>query len=216
MRWIVTSSLHQQQEKQGSTEMPPFTTTTPDEQYYYPESRQQWRRIIVGVILVCLLGGLLLTKVQTSTTSSSSTLLGEGEFDYIVVGGGPSGIIAATKLAKELPSAKIVLMESGSVSQSAVVEALQQTPQNQNTASPSTLTVDPSGRIQPLLQQDQQQSEPTLNKYDMPLMWSGIANTQRRTTAFQLTPDPQSSTFWPIPLALLARGLGGCGLHNAM
>ena len=223
MSLVVSSSLRQQQqnnEKRGGpgardTAIPPMTAT---DAYYYQDSRKSWSRIIIG-IAVGLFGGLFLIKSGSpfhrkppSTHLSSSAAL-DAEYDYIIVGSGPSGITAATKLARRLPTARIVLLESGSVSQSAVVESLKyhRNETVTSTTGSAFTAIDPSGRTQQRLQ-----PIPTLNKYDIPLMWSGIANTQRRTQSFQLTPDPQSSTYWPIPLALLARGLGGCGLHNAM
>lgn len=215
MRLMVSSVRQHNKQQEGSEardmEVPPFAV----DENCYSETRQIWLRTIIGV-LVGVLGGLLLTKGwslfqdKPFPANLNSHISLESDYDYIVCGGGPAGVIAATKLAEKLPSARILLLESGSVSQSAVLKALQTQRQN---ASTTETTMDSNGRISAKMNVD---SDTILNKYDIPWMWSGIASTQRRAQSFQLTPDPQSSTYWPIPLALLVRGLGGCGLHNAM
>lgn len=216
MRLIVSSLRQKHQHENPSnkttsaTVVPPFT---PDE-YYYHESRQRWHRTWAG-ILGGLLVGWLLTMGWSAAVAQKSQRLQElldleGSFDYIVVGGGPSGIMTAFQLAKKLPTAKVVLLESGLISQSAVLETLNQNQEQQQTTSQATV-VDPNGNLQaPPPQQS------TLNPYDIPIMWAGVSSTQRRSQSFGVKPDPHTSTYWPITLALLVRGLGGCGLHNAM
>lgn len=214
MRLIVSSlrqKHHQENQSKSTTAtlVPPFT---PDE-YYYQESRQQWRRTWAG-ILGGLLAGWLLTKGWSTVVARNGKPLQqeldlEGSFDYIVVGGGPSGIMTAFQLAKKLPTAKVVLLESGLISQSAVLESLNQNHPKQQTTNKAR--VDLNGNLHA---SSPQQS--ALNSYDIPIMWAGVSSTQRRSQSFGVEPDPHASTYWPIPLALLVRGLGGCGLHNAM
>ena len=71
-------------------------------------------------------------------------------YEYIVVGGGPSGIIAATKLASRL-TGRVLLLESGTDSQSSVL---------------STLNHDTEDALH-------------LNKFDIPLLWSGVASSKQ-------------------------------------
>lgn len=103
-------------------------------------------------------------------------------YEYIVVGGGPSGILAATKLARLL-SGKVLLLESGTASQSSVLSSLNHEVEN-------TLR---------------------LNKFDIPLLWSGVASNKQQGRI-----DPASSHQWPMTTMLLSRALGGGGLINAM
>ena len=207
--------------------------------YYQPINQSQRHRrqrtILLRVLLgVFLVGGMVCFvwmnhAAASPKRSSSGTRENDSEDsynnvpvvkhpDYIVVGGGPSGILAATQLAQKLPHATILLMESGTVSQSNVLSNLQQQKQQQQQSrSSQAVDMDVSGQTQYHSTLSSSTSSSSLNKYDIPLMWSGIATTQRRVQeTFGLEPDPKAATYWPIPLALLARGLGGCGLHNAM
>jgi hypothetical protein len=122
-------------------------------------------------------------------------------YNYIVVGGGPSGILVSVKLAQKLKHAKVLLLESGTASQAAVLKSLRRPGGNGGL----------NGR-----------EHEFWNMFDIPLMWSGVASSQGRLMSIQggdfsvVSPNSWSSHHWPIPLTLLGRGLGGSGLHNAM
>ena len=188
-----------------------------------PRKVNRWYMVLLGLLMGILLVGLIFrssthTKTRDNGSSPSSAKEEPRTYDYIVVGGGPSGIITATKLAKRLPEASVLLIESGTVSQSSVLEALEEKTEKMNDTD--AMEIDQSGAV---LSETALNEAPSsskrfqLNKYDIPLFWSGVATVQRRTQErFQLKPDPKTSTYWPIPLALLARGLGGCGLHDSM
>lgn len=103
-------------------------------------------------------------------------------YEYIVVGGGPSGILVATKLARRL-TGKVLLLEAGTASQSSVL---------------STLNQDTEDTLR-------------LNKFDIPLLWSGVASSKQQDHL-----DSSSSHQWPMTTMLLSRALGGGGLINAM
>ncbi len=73
----------------------------------------------LGTFLVITLGVLLHSFLfQHPPTSLSTTI---NDFDYIIVGGGPAGILVATKLAEAFPNLQLVLIESGTASQAAVL-----------------------------------------------------------------------------------------------
>lgn len=147
--------------------------------------------VVIAVLVVLILASgvlIALWHIPEAIAEQNASY-----YDYIVVGGGPSGIIVATKLAEKLPGLKILLLESGTVSQTSVLETLSQ--QNTN-----------------VLWSDDKFS---LNKFDIPLMWSGVASSQGRRRVLNLE-QTWSDHHWPIDRTLLARGLGGCGLHNAM
>lgn len=115
-------------------------------------------------------------------------------YDYIVVGGGPAGIIAATELAKKFPELQVVLLESGEVSQSSVLKRFGR-------------RISGSGLFE--------DGDFHLNRFDVPLLWTGLASSQERRNVMGMT-NSWSKHHWPIEKTLLGRGLGGCGLHNAM
>ena len=108
----------------------------------------------------------------------------------LCAGGGPAGILVASKLAEHLmttfPMAppKVLLLESGTDTQSSVDANIRQ--QESGLSS--------------------KDDDLRLNKFDMPLLWSGVASSR----------DNDEEHHWPIEQTLLARALGGCGLHNAM
>ena len=101
------------------------------------ERRNQQQRIyLIGIcsLLMILLFPLSVIILLSGIQNNEDCLVPEisfGEryedYDYIVVGGGPSGILVASKLARKLEntSARVLLLESGTTSQSSVVENLE-------------------------------------------------------------------------------------------
>jgi choline dehydrogenase len=135
--------------------------------------------VIVSITMVFLLATI---PIQTGFQILPKK---ECLYDYIVVGGGPSGILVATKLAHHISSksGRILLLESGTASQSSVISSL-------NHETENTLR---------------------LNKFDIPLLWSGVASNRQQGRI-----DPATSHQWPMNTVLLSRALGGGGLINAM
>ena len=128
----------------------------------------------------------------------SSSTSNELEFySYIVVGAGPSGILAATKLATAFPSLQVLLLEAGTTSQAQVqhnvVQHAQQRHRHKKHGSSYEL---PQQQPDPLFQQ--------LNSYDIPLLWSSVATST------------SSAGNWKVPDTFLAKAVGGSGVHNAM
>ena len=142
-----------------------------------PKKLNQWRWSVLIVVVVVLLVAFFPTQEGFLVPPKR-----ESVYEFIVVGGGPSGILVATKLAR-LFSGKVLLLESGSASQSSGLSTLNHEVEN-------TLR---------------------LNKFDIPLLWSGVASNRQQRSI-----DPLSSQQWPISSMLLSRGLGGGGLINAM
>ena len=107
-------------------------------------------------------------------------------YRFIVVGGGPAGIIVATKLARAFPSQRVLLLESG-------------------TQRPSSV----------LSERSTDDGYMPLNQFDIPLLWSGLASSAGRRRILHVNSDAEGH-HWPIEKTLLGRGLGGSGLLNAM
>jgi choline dehydrogenase-like flavoprotein len=129
-------------------------------------------------------------------------------FDYIIVGGGPSGIITATKLAKAFPHLRVLLLESGTDSQSSVIQnTIEKEKKIKKTRTPPPHIKSSTAVFQA--------TTGTLNEFDVPLMWSGVASDQGRRQVMHME-ESWSEHHWPIKRTLLGRALGGCGMHNAM
>lgn len=159
-----------------------------------------WLRIL-GCLFVVACVGIAALRAQNVTHITNSDNNDNLEFEYIVVGGGPAGILTATKLSRYLMSEEhaskkqpsyVLLLESGTETQSAVYS-------NLDTSTKETEALWETDDVR-------------LNKYDIPLLWSGIASRP----PIDKGNLPPSSHHWPIKHTLLARVLGGCGLHNAM
>ncbi|CAM9194249.1 unnamed protein product, partial [Discosporangium mesarthrocarpum] len=100
-----------------------------------------------------------------------------GEYDYIVVGGGPSGSVMA-KMLSDNSSLRVLLLEAGEPSQYKL--------------GGQDILSDP------------------LTPFDIPLMWPEVSHMN--SFHWQI-PD---HTHPARPSALVAKALGGCGIHNAM
>lgn len=158
-------------------------------------SRFSWRMLLL-LCIGALVGVIMVTVSLGDSDDNDSTGSPYDQYTYIVIGGGPSGILVATKLAKKLllegSHGRVLLLESGTASQSSVLTTLQH----------PDVSGDLSWNAKTL----------RLNKYDIPLMWSGVASSLRQ----QNNRVPASMNHWPIGKTLLVRALGGCGLVNAM
>jgi choline dehydrogenase len=177
-----------------------------------------WILVLVLVLVIPLalrtLGGDT-TSNNTNTNTNTwvfSSARDASSFDYIVVGGGPSGIICATKLARAFPDLIILLLESGTSSQASVLRTVAgTTTNNYNTNTGADFFLGGDG------------IDNTLNKFDVPLLWSGLASSQGRrralppkTTNGEKGQALWSNHHWPIKKTLIGRALGGSGVHNAM
>jgi len=182
----------------------PMTSTTNDATA--KDSRSDWwMRLLFSLcalVGVVVLSGSFRSGDTNGSFQTDKRITGSGinQFAFIVVGGGPSGILVATKIARKLQREgsldQVLLLESGAASQSSVLTTLQ----NPDIATSGDLSWDAKAL--------------KLNKYDIPLMWSGVASNLGRED--QLSENSCSLHHWPVPQTLIARGLGGCGLINAM
>mmetsp|Transcript_24484 Transcript_24484/g.36321 ORF Transcript_24484/g.36321 Transcript_24484/m.36321 type:complete len:715 (+) Transcript_24484:203-2347(+) len=118
-------------------------------------------------------------------------------YDYVVVGGGPSGITVATKLAKKLYDKRILLIEAGEASQSSVLSRLQKKKGGGGIGMMK-------GKVE-------------VNQFDIPLLWSGAASREELEEGQKFGfKESLLSHHWPISSILLPKGIGGSGLVNAM
>jgi len=135
------------------------------------------------------------------------------EYEYIVVGAGPAGLVAAVNIAKRLEHearemhtvpGKVLVLESGTRSQSAVQKQL-----NSMKGSGST------GRQQTKLRLKDKKSlleMSTVNEFDIPLMWNGLSRIGSGVNGML----EYLSHHWPVDQTFLGRAVGGSGIHNAM
>jgi hypothetical protein len=135
----------------------------------------------------------------SSDPSTSGSIGGEEEYEYIIVGAGPAGLVAAVNIAKRLKKeaqdsnslpGKVLLLESGTKSQSDVMRKLN-SQRHLGNNSMRTSGLPPNG-------------------FDIPLMWSSLSrkdNGDKGISDFY-------SHHWPVEI--LGRAIGGSGIHNAM
>ncbi len=161
-------------------------------------------------------------------------------FDYIVVGGGPSGIVTAVTLARrlqqetvelkrrnqgqgqgqnenkagegrshnqrmeEFAAPKVLLMESGTLSQSDVLKKLQERKNNQNSKNDEN---EEAMLKDPLLVFQDPSNDININAFDIPYFWNKLSMKKGRDYLLH---------HWPINRTFLGRAIGGSGIHNAM
>jgi choline dehydrogenase-like flavoprotein len=166
--------------------------------------------LLVTTLLLALLPHQRLLLLAT-TNDDTSTQYGDSAtlfyYDYIIVGAGPSGIIAATELAKSFPKLQILLIEAGTMSQSSVQRNLRERGQQPK----DRVCDETSPSVLPLPAQ--------LNAFDVPLLWSGIASSAHGILPPSTEPHNirhNHKHHWPIRRTLLGKTMGGSGLHNAM
>jgi len=152
------------------------------------------------------------SQEEIADTSANANLLSEELFDYIVVGAGPAGIITAVSLARRLEEEsqktknnyepKVLLLESGTMSQSSVLRELQKLSHRKKESNRSRNTF-------------------PLNKFDIPFLWNELSQeneVQYGVNNSTSTPFKKSYELhhWPITQTFLGRAVGGSGIHNAM
>ena len=152
------------------------------------------------------------SQEEIADTSANANLLSEELFDYIVVGAGPAGIITAVSLARRLEEEsqktknnyepKVLLLESGTMSQSSVLRELQKLSHRKKESNRSRNTF-------------------PLNKFDIPFLWNELSQeneVQYGVNNSASTPFKKSYELhhWPITQTFLGRAVGGSGIHNAM
>jgi Choline dehydrogenase and related flavoproteins len=125
----------------------------------------------------------------------------EQEYDYIIVGAGPAGLLVAFQLAKRLQqesmeaygntdhAGKVLVLESGTKSQSDVMTVLFQAD-----AGEEEYKAGRAGRGK--------------NAFDIPLLWSELSSKDDWSEYL--------SHHWPVDQTFLGRAVGGSGIHNAM
>ncbi len=145
----------------------------------------------------------------------------EEEYEYIVVGAGPAGIIVAVSLARKLLEAemhthqhrsgagagtgagKVLLLESGTLSQGSVERSpLFDTPDGVLNSNDSQVQN----------QNQNQNQSPFINEFDIPIMWNNCNSKENGDDGMRRF----LSHHWPVEGTLVGRAVGGSGLHNAM
>jgi choline dehydrogenase-like flavoprotein len=142
---------------------------------------------------------------------------GVEEYDYIIVGAGPAGLVVAFHLAKRLQqesikaygtndhAGKVLVLESGRESQSDVMKLLLHDTSSHGFAKDAR-----DGN-----HYSQQQDKSSwifvgggLNKFDVPFLWSELSSRDDWSEYL--------SHHWPVDQTFLGRAVGGSGIHNAM
>lgn len=156
--------------------------------------KSRWFRYLgIGAGCIAMLIVILSSTWWTRSLEPKAIHRRQLIYDYIIVGGGPSGIITATKLARKLGDKRILLIEAGDTSQSSVLSRLQESKTCEGI--------------------DWINGESGLNQFDIPLLWSGAASSGGIDDMFQ---ESSHSHHWPMSSILLPKGIGGSGLVNAM
>ena len=184
----------------SSSNLPPFV-------------RRLTRRIaksllVVMLVMYTLRVFLLHTTINDDDVNDVEEFSETDRFDYIIVGGGPSGIILAVLLSGYLPNnsddarsnvagdKKVLLLEAGTHSQASLQQLVIDSKRN---------ILNSSNNDNDLISQF-----PALTEFDIPLLWSAVAsNTDYQ---WQIGRDGDSESINPR----VAKLLGGCGIHNAM
>lgn len=150
---------------------------------------------------------------------------------------GPSGIITAVNLARRLQEEaeekaqskhtipKVLLLESGVLSQTSVLRVLNKMNHDDDDVSDGSLS---------FMQQHAEdieyaQENPNwwLNKFDVPFLWNELSQRSDKhyvesngSNQEMGTSSSSSSLYclhhWPIGDTFLGRAIGGSGIHNAM